>query len=96
MGNKVDLSPRGQCLDFMARQNAEPILLSKAEFDGHAKQRDFEKGPFRDKFGEGYGDPYNPYIQAFGELRDGRFVYCELHPELQEEVGERLSELNQT
>ena len=61
------------------------IEITKAEFDSHGESEAFAVGPYIETWGDGYGEPYNPYRQAFGKLRDGRVVYCELHPSRQPE-----------
>ena len=85
------LEPRNKCARYMWENEVEkPILLTKEDFDAHAKAGDFEVGPHRDNFGDSYGEPYNPNRQAFGKLKDGRFVYCELSKDLKERAGEHL------
>jgi hypothetical protein len=73
--------PRNQCRKFMADRKAIGTLIPKAEFDSLARSRSFSVGPYRDTFGDGPGDPYQPNRQVFGELKDGRCVYCELEAE---------------
>jgi hypothetical protein len=73
--------PRNQCKRFMADRKATGVPLPKAEFDALARSRSFAVGPYRDSFGDGPGEPYQPDRQAFGELKDGRCVYCELTEE---------------
>lgn len=60
---------------FVENRIAEPVLLTKAEFDKHCCDEAFSDGPFCDTFGDGYGEPYNPNRQVFGVLKDGRGVY---------------------
>ena len=87
------LEPRHHCENYMCKNGIEKsILLTKEEFDGHAKSKDFEDGPYKDSFGDGYGEPYNPHRQAFGRLKDGRAVYCELSRDLAERVRGYLKE----
>lgn len=71
--------PGGHCATWLRGRKA--VQLPKAEFDRLAKAVGFIEGPFRDTFGDGYGEPYNPNRQAFGRLRDGRLVFAELTPE---------------
>jgi hypothetical protein len=73
--------PRNQCLDFLRHHGAVGIPLPKSEFDALARSGSFAVGPYRDTFGDGPGEPYIPDRQAFGELKDGRCVYCELAEE---------------
>ncbi len=53
-------------------------------------EKQFVDGPYRDNFGSGHGEPYNPDRQAFGKLKDGRVVYCELSKAMQEKVSHHL------
>lgn len=76
----AEITPRNQCEQFMDENEGSPELLPKAEFDTLARSKQFAVGPFGDTFGDGEGEPYNPYRQAFGKLNDGRLVYCELKP----------------
>lgn len=57
--------------------------LTKAEFD-ELVDSGFRDGPFRESFGDGDGEPYYPWRQAFGTLKDGRKVFCELHKDLRD------------
>ena len=70
-------NPRHQCLSYFFNQQKEGILLSKEEFDSNLDN--FIDGPHRDSFGTGYGEPYYPWTQAFGILKDGKAVFCELY-----------------
>jgi len=71
--------PRHSCYEYFIRKGCKnPVLLKRAEFD-QLVDDGFVDGPFRDTFGDGYGEPYNPHRQAFGMLKDGRGVYCELN-----------------
>lgn len=54
--------------------------IAKDDFDRLAGDEQFEVGPYIDTWGDGYGQPYYPWRQAFGKLRDGRGVYAETHP----------------
>jgi hypothetical protein len=72
--------PRGACAWFFVDHNIEkPEQLTKAYFDGLCEAGSFADGPHVDSFGDGHGEPYNPYRQAFGILKDGRGVYAETH-----------------
>jgi len=46
-----------------------------AEFDRLQNDDGFVKGPFIDGFGSGHGEPYRPYRDVWGELKDGRKVW---------------------
>lgn len=70
--------PRNSCKRYMQEKGIKPTLLKKKEFDKLAREKMFESGPLVDTFGDGYGEPYNPYRQAFGILNDGKGVFCEL------------------
>ena len=72
--------PRHQCRTFCNNRTPAPKELSKAEFDAHHDAKTFIYGPFRETFGDGYGECYNPKRQAFGVLKNGDVVYCELTP----------------
>jgi len=72
--------PRNTCfLYFIEKNIKKPILLTKEEFDNYFYDSCFSDGPHRESFGTGYGEPYNPWTQAFGILKDGRGVFCELY-----------------
>ena len=71
--------PRHQCWSYFLGRGLLPARkISKKEFDKLALAGDFDDGPHRDTFGDGYGEPYYPYRQAFGTLNPGDGVYCEL------------------
>lgn len=70
--------PEGSCRLYMMNSGSTPKFLPKKEFDQHFKDNEFEDGPYRDNFGDGEYDPYSPNRQAFGKLKDGTFVFCEL------------------
>ncbi|NIA15160.1 MAG: hypothetical protein GWP08_13895 [Nitrospiraceae bacterium] len=76
--------PRNQCRAYCEKQLKKypaetPQELPRAQFDRLAKAKAFADGPFKDTFGDGYGDSYNPKRQAFGRLATGAVVYCEIH-----------------
>ena len=75
---KLELAPRNQCRNYVQENGGVAELLEKKEFDTHYKKRGFIKGPFKETFGDDYGEPYNPNRQAFGKLKRGNVVYCEL------------------
>ena len=75
--------PRNGCFSYMLHEGAAEDTIEQITRDELIDQRDagnFVDGPYKDPFGDGYGEPYNPYRQAYGKLKDGRFVFCELHP----------------
>ena len=63
--------------------------LLKIDFDALAGNGGFVDGPFRETFGDAYGDYYNPNRQAFGTLTDGRKVFCELASDFVEAAAAR-------
>lgn len=65
--------------------DGEPTHISKAAFDALHAAGEFAVGPFKSSFGDGYGEPYNPYRQAAGITTDRRLVFCELHPDRRKE-----------
>lgn len=50
------------------------IELTREDFDALALRKLFADGPWKDTFGDGYGEPYNPNRWLFGTLKDGRRV----------------------
>lgn len=85
-----ELSPRGACEAFVSERKGKAILVTKENFDEMVGRGDFSVGPFKDKFGDGPGEPYNPNRQAFGIAKDGKAYYCELTPSLNEKAKEYL------
>ncbi len=83
---KNELAPRNQCRSYVQKKGGKAELLEKEEFDTHYKGGDFMEGPYRETFGDGYGEPYNPNRQAFGKLKKGNIVYCELSEGNQEKT----------
>lgn len=72
-------TPRHQCATYISDAgNVVVEQLTKVEFNKLCRNGAFEDGPFSDSFGDGYGEPYNPWRQAFGRLKDGRVVWTEL------------------
>jgi hypothetical protein len=53
----------------------EPIPIS--EFDALVRAGEFANGPHVSTFGDGQGEPYNPFRDVWGTLRDGRKVRSE-------------------
>lgn len=87
---KLELAPRNQCRNYVQENDGIAELIKKEEFDFHYKKKEFIDGPFRDSFGDGYGEPYNPNRQAFGKLKKGNVIYCELSEAFQEKVKRLL------
>lgn len=84
----LDTKPKGQCWEYFAKRGTgAPEMVTQLAFDAHFDAGDFADGPFRDSFGDGYGEPYNPYRQAFGTLKDGRGVYACLWPTAMEAIA---------
>ena len=48
-----------------------------AEFNELAKSAQWQDGPWRDGFGDGYGEPYMPHRACWGTLVNGRRVKSE-------------------
>jgi hypothetical protein len=69
--------PRHTCREW-AVQGSEPELLTDRVFDQLVAEKGFQDGPYVETFGDGQGEPYNPDRQAWGTLKDGRRVFCEL------------------
>jgi len=95
MKMKENYKPKPQisCATYMIKNNATPIIISKEEFDKLTKEKQFRDGPYRETFGEGYGEPYNPFKQAYGQLNNENYVFCELDKEINERTKKYLSEL---
>lgn len=73
-----ETKPRYSCEHYFFKRGIVPVAVPKKEFDVLMNEPGFVDGPFVETFGDGYGEPYNPNRQAFGELKDGRGVFCEL------------------
>lgn len=88
-----EIMPRNQCRHYIGAREA--VLLTKKAFDELYYAGAFAEGegPHKDNFGSGYGEPYNPDRQAFGTLKDGRIVYCEISSKMQEKVKKYLDSL---
>lgn len=80
------VEPRLNCERFFGKVSLEAVLLTRKEFDKFYRAKRFSDGPHSEAFGDGMGDPYNPYRQGFGVLKDGRGVYCEMHKSMQEKA----------
>ncbi|MBR9706535.1 hypothetical protein GOV14_05855 [Candidatus Pacearchaeota archaeon] len=87
----IELSPRHQCKMYVQSNGGTAILVTQQDFDSYMKENKFEDGPFRDSFGDGSLEPYNPYRQAFGKLNIGKIVYCELSEELKQKSEKLLN-----
>jgi hypothetical protein len=90
-----EFMPRHQCRGYIESQSGKTFLLTKEEFDSLFREKQFDDGPYKDNFGNGNGEPYNPNRQAFGKLKDGRIVYCELSEVIQEKVQSYLENIAQ-
>lgn len=75
--------PRNACQAFAFRSGKTAVFVPKAEFDTLCDTKAFVDGPYMDTFGDGYGEPYNPYRQAWGVREDKTVVFTELHESLQ-------------
>ncbi len=73
--------PRTQCREFFASRGIVPHQISRDTFNAVFDSVGFRAGPFRESFGDGRYEPYNPRRQAFGIRNDGVGVYCELNDE---------------
>lgn len=85
----IPLTPRNTCREYFLRKNGKrrTFLLTKGTFDRLAKENSFSDGPYSESFGDSYGQPYNPKRQAFGTLKNGKLVYCELDSSLDKKVS---------
>jgi len=54
--------------------------LARDEFDRLAREEQFRVGPRMSAFGDGYGEPYQPFRQIWGVLKDGRKVRSDTDP----------------
>ena len=54
------------------------VLVLRKQFDDWCKADEFQYGPMKETFGDGYGEPYNPHRMVYGTLKDGRKVYAYL------------------
>lgn len=90
------LEPRNQCEVYVFDKGIKPVLVTKREFNALCSKDAFVDGPYRDTFGDGPHDPYNPHRQSFGILRGGKVVFCELSDSLAGRVEEELNIQTQT
>jgi len=91
-----EFQPRHGCAIYMRKDTAkQPVLLSKEDFNKNLEEKNFRDGPYRDPFGTGHGEPYYPWTQAYGTLKDGIPVYCELQKDNNNEAKSFLEKLAQ-
>lgn len=65
------------CLEAVAAAGAMPLMqVSKAAFDAAYDEGHFADPPRMEAFGDGYGEPYRPNRQAWGQLLDGSWVWA--------------------
>jgi hypothetical protein len=85
-----EMRPRHSCAKFFSEEHAGvvPERISRADFNAFCEGDAFKEdaGPFSEAFGDRSGEPYNPFRQAFGILKNGRGVFCELNAIRQEVV----------
>ena len=93
---RLELAPRNQCRNYVGKNGGEATLITKKEFDDHYNKRKFLEGPFKDNFGDDYGEPYNPNRQAFGKLDSGLVIYCELSDGHQKKTNELFELINES
>ncbi|MFP4045720.1 MAG: hypothetical protein ACLFS3_01535 [Candidatus Aenigmatarchaeota archaeon] len=87
-----EVEPKGACLSYIFEnvfdgdlERDECYQISKEEFNTIYKNNEFRDGEvFRDDFGTGYGEPYSMNPQAFGRLKTGQLVYCDLWEDFDE------------
>ena len=90
---KLELAPRNQCKIYVEEHGGKATLLERKDFDDHYKNKKFSDGPYKDGFGDGYGEPYNPNRQGFGKLKSGLVVYCETSEVFKEKTAELFKKL---
>ncbi len=73
--------PRKECRKYQEKYG-EAELITRDEFDRHHQFHMFEDGPYKTKEIE--------EKQAYGKLKNGRIVYCELGDKMQEFVNEQI------
>jgi hypothetical protein len=78
--------PRNNCLEYVLEKKNDARLVTKEEFDQFLDDQQFSDGPFIDSFGNGHGEPYNPYRQAYGQLKSGEVIFSELHHQVIEKL----------
>jgi len=71
--------PRNQCADYVSRNGGRARLVSVDQFEKWQTMGKFVDGPYKDSFGDGRLEPYNPDRQAFGKLEGGTIIFCELN-----------------
>jgi hypothetical protein len=76
--------PRGECKKYQEKNKIKAELVTKDEFDTHHRFHDFIDGPHKtDNFEE---------KQAYGKIKDGRIIYCELDEKMQELANDQIRE----
>ncbi len=64
---------------FSEHETPEGLVeQTKRAFDSNYNEGNFIVGPFKEQFGNGRDEPYNPDRQAFGILKKGYGVWCEI------------------
>lgn len=86
LSKPVDKRSEDRSITVWSNKEAGYSVTTKAEFDELVLAGRFSVGPFRETFGDGYGDHYNPGKQAYGKLDSGIFVYCELLREMNDKL----------
>ena len=86
--------PKNACLNYIKEHGGLFKLVTKENFDIYARDNVFFDGPHIDSFGDDYGEPYNPWRQAFGKLNTGEIVYCEAHHATEESIPKELFDID--
>jgi hypothetical protein len=76
--------PRKECKKYQEQNKKKAELITREEFGRYHQFHMFEDGPHKTKHFE--------ERQAYGKLKDGRIIYCELEDKLQHLVCEQLKE----
>lgn len=63
--------------------------ITKLEFDALARAKQFSDGPYVSTFGDGEGEPYQPYRKLIGTLEDGTVVESSTDPAFLPEGNEQ-------
>jgi len=75
--------PRVNCLAYVllhgGGENAVAYLVTRERFNDFLENDMFIDGPYVEFFGDIWGDPFNPFKQAYGTLNIDAIVYCELN-----------------
>ena len=78
---KLTTSPRHTCEAWFAKRGIIPRQVSLIGFNGLARLQFmgmFRDGPFKELYGDGRYDGYNPNRQVWGVLKDGAGIFAEL------------------